>query len=285
MRSIAPLIEDAAAALAAAGVAEARREAASLMQIAIDRPRSFIIAHPEYVPDGAESNRFSELVKRRCGHEPFHHLTGKKEFFGLDFIVSPDVLIPRPETEMLVEQAIEVLKNLPQPRFCEVGVGSGCISVSILHNLGRATATGLEISPEAIAVATENSSLHRVNDRFDIFPSDVFAALGRAEKFDLVVSNPPYIPAADVLGLQPEVRDHEPLNALTDGADGLSIIRRLVDESPDHLKPGGTLMFEFGFGQSDAVRAMFPPKIWRDVSISDDLQGIPRTIAAKTANH
>jgi release factor glutamine methyltransferase len=280
MEDIATMIDAGAELLSNAGIPEPRREASSLLQHAIGRDRAFLLAHPEHTPDGEHTSRYRGLLARRAQREPFHYITGIKEFFGLEFAVSPAVLIPRPETERLVERGIEILSGVDKPRFCEVGVGSGCISIALLVSLPGASAVGLEISGDALAAASANGRRHRVGDRLELRPSDIFAAVGPGEKFDLIVSNPPYVPAAAIEGLQPEVRDHEPRSALTDGADGLSIIRKIVAESPDFLEPGASLLFEFGFDQARQVRALFSPDLWASVRFEDDLQGIPRIAEA-----
>lgn len=278
MEDIASLIEVATEALRNAGIPEPRREAASLLEYAIARPRTFLIAHSDHIPTAAQTRHFRECIARRAFREPFHYITGSKEFYGLEFKVSPDVLIPRPETEMLVERSIEILAEYAHPRFCEVGVGSGCISIALLVNIPAARATGLDISPAAMTIAMENAVTHDVAPRFGLASSDVFDNLAPGKEFELIISNPPYIPAADILGLQPEVRDHEPSLALTDGGDGHSIIRRLVNDSPQYLMPGGRLLFEFGFGQAEQVRTLFSADTWRSVQFKADLQGIPRIV-------
>lgn len=281
MPTVAELLRAAEEALAENDIPEARREAASLLCVALDRDRSFPIAHPEYEVTAFEDETFHAIVRRRAEGVPFHYISGVKEFYGLDFSVSPAVLIPRPETEMLVERAIDILRPLSQPRFCEVGIGSGCVSIAILANLPQARAVGLEVSAEAIEIAQANADARDVASRFDIRGSDIFASLSEDERFDLIVSNPPYVPAADIAGLQREVREHEPRIALTDGGDGLSIIRRLVRGSPRYLKPGGRLIFEFGMGQVERVLAMFSAEIWRSATADDDFQGIPRIVTAE----
>lgn len=280
MESIASLLEAGSEVLRNAGIPDPRREASSLMEHAIGRRRAFILAHPEHVPGADEKSSYREFIRRRSDREPFHYITGVKEFFGLEFSVSPAVLIPRPETEILVEGAILRLSGREKPRFCEVGVGSGCISIALLANLPAVEAVGLEISPDAICIARTNSIKHGVASRLDLRESNVFEALGHGEKFDVIVSNPPYVPAADIGGLQPEVRDFEPHQALTDQMDGMSIIRRLVHEAPAFLNREGTLMFEFGFAQGEQVRGAFSPEIWTELTFQDDLQGIPRIAAA-----
>ncbi len=278
--NLSQLLPIAADRLSAANVPDARREASLLLEYAIGRGRAFVIAHPEYVPEQKEAAAFADMVAKRCDHVPFHYIVGSKEFYGLDFKVTPDVLIPRPETEMLVSAAIEELSCREAPRFCEIGVGSGCISISILHNVPAAKAIGSEISPAAIAIALENSLQLNVADRFDIRLSDLYTAID-AERFDLIVTNPPYVPLEDISTLQPEVKDHEPWRALTDGGDGLSLIRMIIDRAPAHLLSGGLLLIEIGFGQAEAVLEMFDADVWEDARIEPDVRSIPRMAAAR----
>jgi len=280
MSTIAEILPLAEAALADSGIAQPRREASSLLAFAVGKDKAFLIAHPEYVLNSDEETHFADCLARRARREPFQYITGRQEFYGLDFIVTPDVLIPRPETEMVVEHAIRVLGVESRSRFCEVGVGSGSISIAILKNMAGANAVGLDVSMPAIEVARRNAVMHRVDDRLELRESDVFSALGD-EKFNLVVSNPPYIPVKELPSLQHEVRDFEPKTALTDGADGLAIIRRIVDQSPRHLEPGGHLIMEIGFQQAGAVRGLLSAASWRDIDIADDLQGIPRCVIAR----
>ncbi len=281
MNDIAAIIAAAAAELENAGIPDARREAASLFEYTLGRDRAFIIAHPEYVPNENEMQRFSTFVERRMNREPFHYITGTKEFYGLQFEVSPAVLIPRPETEMLVERGIEFLKARPEPRICEVGVGSGCITIALLKYLPSASAVGLELSDAAIEVARKNAVRHKVDGRFEIRRSDVFDGLIGGEQFDLIVSNPPYIPANDITGLQLEVRDHEPANALTDGGDGLSIIRRILEEAAGLLRSGGHVLIEIGAGQKEKVAEIAAAGPWASFRFENDLQGISRVLIAR----
>jgi release factor glutamine methyltransferase len=200
----------------------------------------------------------------------------------LEFTVTKDVLIPRPETEMLVEAAIEILRE--NARFCEVGIGSGCVSVSILHKVKTASAIGLDASERALAVAERNAKAHRVLERLELKLSNVFDNLQneKYEKFDLIVSNPPYISSEEMKTLQREVRDFEPHIALTDGKDGLSIVEKIIGDAPNFLKADGFLLMEIGFNQAIKVQEMFDKTIWREVGILPDLQGILRMVKAKT---
>ena len=276
---ISEILLEAANLLADSGIPDSRREASSLLVHTLGRDPIFLIVHPEYDVTDNKEKIFRELLNRRAKCEPFHYIVGHKEFFGLDFEVSPDVLIPRPETEILVEEAIKVLGGGDKPRFCEIGVGSGCILISILHNVKNATAVGIDISPKALAVAIRNGAIHQVDDRTRLLEGDVFDAV--SERFDLIVSNPPYIPAADMPVLQREVVGFEPHNALAGGSDGLEVVRRIVLDSPEHLTRQGVLLIEIGFRQSDAVAGLLDPSIWDLPEFLVDLQCVPRVLKVR----
>lgn len=262
-----------------AGVVEYRREGSSLLKFVLERPASFLIAHPEYELSETEAVAFAVAVERRSTREPFQYIVGRQEFYGLDFIVEPEVLIPRPETEILVEAAIAELSHLNTTRFCEIGVGSGCVSISMLVNLPNATAVGTDVSRPALAVAERNALTHNVTHQIELIESDLLENV--EGRFDIIVSNPPYIPAEDIDSLQAEVRDYEPLTALSGGPGGLKIVKRLVSDAPRHLVAGGLLMIEIGIGQSQDVTALFNPQIWNSPRLLPDLQQIPRTVLAK----
>jgi release factor glutamine methyltransferase len=278
--NVAEKLREARELLQASGIAEPRREAASLLAFALQKNKTFLVAHPEYKLSGEEEIRFHNFLTRRANREPFQYITGKQEFYGLDFAVNRDVLIPRPETELIVESAIKILQNKQNTKFCEIGIGSGCISVSILHEVKTANAIGLDISRKALEIAGLNAETHKVLNRLELKVSNVFEVV-RDEKFDLIVSNPPYIPLADIENLQAEVRDYEPITALTDGKEGLSIVEKIIVESPNFLVEEGFLLMEIGFGQAEQVVQMFDPEIWQTVEILPDLQGIPRTVKAQ----
>lgn len=280
MPRIDEILKGAAETLAKSGVEDPPRQAASLLGLALGRDRTFLIAHPEYELNSEEQIRFEEYLHRRAAREPLQYIRGTQEFHRLEFDVAPGVLIPRPETEILVENAIELLKNKTAPSFCEVGVGTGCISISVLHEVGQAFATGLDISDTALGLTWRNALKHGVSERLKLARSDIFGALAR-QKFELVVSNPPYIPKAEYDGLQPEVRDFEPAGALTDGGTGLSIIEKIAREAPKYLKPGGFLLMEIGFGQAEEVARMFASPVWQSFEILPDLQSIPRIVKAR----
>ncbi|MEP6901099.1 MAG: peptide chain release factor N(5)-glutamine methyltransferase [Actinomycetota bacterium] len=283
MPNITEILRNATEVLQKSGIAESRREANSLLAFTLKKEKTFLIAHNDYQLSDEEEINFQSVLERRAGREPFQYITGKQEFYGLDFLLTPDVLIPRPETELIVENAIEILKMQEKPTFCEVGVGSGCISVSILHEIQTASAIGLDISANALEITKLNAERHKVLERLKLKLSDVFGILSN-EHFNLIVSNPPYIPIGDIKNLQAEVRRFEPLNALTDGQNGLSIIEKIITETPKFLKPGGILLMEIGFDQSDRVKRMFDAKIWQSAEFLPDLQNIQRMVKAKKLN-
>ena len=272
------VLSDAVRRLAAAGINEPRREASSLLAFALSMPRAFLIAHPEYDLTDSEQQFFGQLVTRREAREPFQYITGRQEFWGIEFAVAPGVLIPRPETEILVEAAVEYLQQFKAPTFVEAGVGTGCLSVSILHSVPDTTAIATDLSSVAIEIARQNANRHGVGERLELRQTDLLTGIGG--KFHLVVSNPPYIPDGDIQCLQPEVRDFEPSEALAGGPDGLDIVRRLVRDSGHILDTGGVLMMEIGAGQAAAASDLFDPAVWRQPEFREDLQAIPRVVIA-----
>jgi release factor glutamine methyltransferase len=268
-------LNEAASILQASDIAEARREAKLLLAFALGKDQTFLIAHDDYVLSEIEEKRFDEFIRRRTQREPLQHITNNQEFYGLDFYVDKNVLIPRPETEMIVENALGILRG--NTKFCEVGVGSGCISVAILHELKNVSAVGLDISENALEIAKRNAETHKVLERITLKRSDIFSSLSN-EKFDLICSNPPYISVDEIPNLQAEVQQFEPLNALTDGDDGFTIIENLIKNSPQFLKPGGFLLIEIGFGQAERIGGFVSRDVWQKFEILPDLQGILRLI-------
>lgn len=282
MVTIAQAIVEAAFALRQAGVSEARREAGSLLAYVIARDHTFLITHADEVLAPSELTFYRELIARRAAGEPLQYITRQQEFYGLDFEVTPDVLIPRPETELLVETALDLLRDTLAPLICDVGTGSGCIPVALLRQRADARSVGLDISLPALRVAARNGARHSVRERLALIASDCFAALNPASAhFTMIVSNPPYVAEQDLAGLQREVREHEPRVALTPGGDGLYVIRRLVTGAPQFLIPGGHLVFEIGFNQHEKVADLIDLHTWSVLDIHKDLQGIPRTVALR----
>ncbi len=277
--TIADAIREGAAIFHDAGLAEARREAGGLLQHVIGRDRTFVLAHPEEQLTEGQLQIFQELLKRRAAGEPLQYLTAEQSFFGLDFEVAAGVLIPRPETELLVELALEAIQGTQASRICDVGTGSGCIAITLLHERTDAHAVAIDISAAAIEIAKRNAVRHQVESRLTFVHANCFSSLSPAEfSFDLIVSNPPYLAEVDFPGLPREVKDHEPREALAGGPDGLDVVRRLLSESAAFLKPGGNLLIEIGFNQASAVQSLLEQQEWLVKGIRPDLQGIPRVV-------
>jgi release factor glutamine methyltransferase len=275
--SIAEALRQASRALDQTGVAEARREAGSLLSHVIARDRTFLISHAEDLLGDDEWRRFGDAVERRRAGEPTQYITGVQDFYGRSFRVTPDVLIPRPETELLVEAALGVMGA--DAVVCDVGTGSGCIAVTLLCERSEARAVAVDVSEAALEVARLNARALSVAERIEFVRSDCFDELKpAAARFDLIVSNPPYVSASMLPGLQREVRDHEPKIALSPGADGLSVIRRLLADAPHFIRGHGHLIMEIGFDQGEKVQALIDKTVWTLQTIVPDLQGIPRIV-------
>lgn len=226
-------------------------------------------------------SKFRSLVERRLTGCPVAYLIGHKEFFLLDFDVSPDVLVPRPATETLVVTAIERLRGRPNPRILDVGTGSGCIATGLAVRLPSAALVATDISVNAIEIARRNAAKNGVADRIEFRHGDLFAAVS-GELFSAIVSNPPYIATDEIPKLDADVRDHEPRAALDGGSDGLQIIRRLVTQATANLEAGGWLIFEFGAGQEKPIRELFDAQVeLRLDPFVADSDGIPRVAAAQ----
>lgn len=279
--SIAEALRLAADMLDHNGVADARREAGALLSHVMGKDRTFLISHAEDRISESEAERFREVVARRTGGEPAQYIVGSQDFYGRAFRVTPAVLIPRPETELLIEAALAVMNA--DARICDVGTGSGCIAITLLCERSDASAVAIDVSEEALEVARSNASELSVGQRIEFVRSDCFTALNQKPdlfnlSFDLVLSNPPYVAANMIPGLQREVRDHEPLVALSPGEDGLSVIRRLLNDSPRFLRENGYLIMEIGFDQGEAVRQLVAENVWVLKEIRPDLQCIPRIV-------
>jgi release factor glutamine methyltransferase len=263
----------------------ARRDAEALLLQVLkrkdpDKNRAWLIAHEDepLAPDAAAVLR--ALVKRRRTGEPIQHITGETEFYGLSFRVNRDVLIPRPETEHLVEKAIALAAGFVRPRIVDIGTGSGAIAVALAARLPAAQMTATEISASALAVARENAERNGVADRIRFLAGDLLAPVA-GERFDLIVSNPPYVPEGDRDTLSVEVRDYEPAQALFAGADGLAIYRRLIPAAPAALVSGGFVVLEIGYGQQEPVGSLLAGAGFKEVEFTADLQGIARVATAQ----
>ena len=227
---------------------------------------------------------YRERVRRRSTHEPVAYIVGRREFYSRDFTVAADVLIPRPDTETLVAKALELIKDVQQPRVLDVGTGSGAIAVTVAAEDEDAIVWATDISPAALRVARVNVQAHGVDKRVKLFEGDLTQPARGVGAFHLIVSNPPYIPSDVISTLDADVRDHEPRGALDGGADGLDVIRALIAEAPALLETGGALLLEHGFDQAGAVRALLDaePRLTGAVS-GRDLSGIERVSWATLA--
>jgi release factor glutamine methyltransferase len=254
-----------------------RRDGELILAHVLGCDQTALLTHPERPLSTKEAEQFEALLERRQASEPVQYLTGTQEFFGLLFEVSPDVLIPRPETEHLVEAVLERFERDANPRIVDVGTGSGAIAVAIAHALPRSRVTAVDLYPSALEIARRNAERHDVIDRVTLLQSDLLAAAGITE-FDVVVSNPPYIADGEVLEVQ--VANYEPRSALYAGPTGLEIYQRLIPQARTVLKPRGWLMMEIGYGQRPALEALLDG--WSEVSFVPDLQGIPRVALART---
>ena len=259
------------------GIDSPRLDAEILLSHVLQKERIYLYAHYDEPMNPKELAAYREMVKQRAGRLAVAHILGTKAFMGLDFHVSTDVLIPRPETEMLVETVADMTEKNKPVSILDVGTGSGAILVSLLHYLPQAVGTGADISPKALEIARENGKKLGVDARVQWQESDLFSNL--ADKtFDWIVSNPPYLTAADMQQLQPEVR-HDPAMALFGGPDGLDIYRRLAKESPKHVKKDGYLAVEIGAGQAADVVAIFTQDGWyTHIKTVKDYGGIERVI-------
>lgn len=251
-----------------------------LLRAAALTEERYITAPHKTCSSRAEAH-FLRLVEKRLRGVPLSYLTGVKEFWSIPFEVTPSVLVPRPETEVLVEKVLE-LASRENDSILDVGTGSGCIAVALAKELPRARVEAVDISERALRVARRNAALHKAK-HVHFHKSDLFSAFrGTGVRFDFIVSNPPYISRGDWDGLPPEVRDFEPRRALLAGESGLEMIERLVRRARTFLRPGGYLIFEIGDGQRDKVLSLFG-KRWTEIETAWDLAGIPRVITARRA--
>jgi release factor glutamine methyltransferase len=260
------------------------RDAQRLLMHLLARDRAWLLAHGNDELYADTLLHFRSLVRRRAAREPLQYLTGTQEFYGLALRVTPAALIPRPETEGLVEAAQLWLSDRNTDRVLEVadvGTGSGAIAIAIATHVADVRVTAIDTSLPALELARENARTHQCESRIEFLQNDLLSGIA-AHTFDAVISNPPYVPAGDSATMQPEVVAHEPQGALFAGDDGLDIYRRLIPQAHHALKPHGLLAMEFGFGQSGALAALLAEG-WENVRFQDDLAGIPRIVHAERA--
>lgn len=282
-QTIAAALERGRARLAAAGIETARLDAGVLFEFAAGIDRAALLARGREPVEPPLSQRYERLLAERARRVPLAYVTGEREFWSLRLRVDSRVLVPRPETETLVEAALERLR--PGARVADVGTGSGAIVIALARELGAGGFLGTDRSAPAIAVARANAAEHGLADRIAFVEGDLLEPLrDLAGRLDAIVSNPPYIPTAEIDRLQAEVRDFEPRTALDGGADGLAAIARIVAGAPPLLRGGGWLLLEIGAGQADAVRALLlRTGRFDDITTRRDLAGIERVVAARRA--
>ena len=246
-----------------------------------DRVR--ILSHPEQIIREEVWADFQDTVKRRAGGEPLQYLTLEREFYGLVFRVTPDVLIPRPETELMVEKAVELIGSslYSKARFLDVGTGSGCIAISLAHEVPSAIGWAVDLSPTALLVARENAAQNRVAERIMLVQADLLECFRPKQFFDVILCNPPYIPLEECDSLPSEVRDHEPHDALFGGETGFEVYDRLIPEASSRLAAEGYILLEVGAGQAGRVGQLIEEAGFCLEMTVNDLQGIPRCLVGR----
>lgn len=298
--------------LDAADVGSPRMNAEVLLMFVLGADRAYLYAHPERELTPEESLQYEAVLAQRATGMPSQYITGHQEFWGLDFVVSPAVLIPRPETEHLVEAVLELARGVPCPKIVDVGTGSGCVALALAHELPEAEVYAVDLSGEALEIARANAVRLQLDKRVRFLRCDVlrpisnesYPAVPSAENvipsedfspsrgapvqagslfrgFDFVASNPPYVGFSEADKVQRSVFEFEPRMAVFSGGNGLDVIRPLIEQSRAALKPGGWLALEIGYSMRDMVVSLFDLTMWEDVRVVPDLQGIPRVVMAK----
>ena len=283
-----------------------------LLMFVLGADRAYLYAHPERELTREETARYEEALARRATGMPSQYITGHQEFWGLDFVVSPAVLIPRPETEHLVEVVLDLAQGIQRPKLVDVGTGSGCVALALAHELRDAEVYAVDLSAEALEIARANAARLQLDKRvrflqcdvlkplFDepfaaipnshaVIPTEDFSPSGgtrfpKFRDFDFVLSNPPYVAFSEADKVQKSVQEFEPTMAVFAGLHGTDVIVPLIEQGRRSLKSGGWLALEIGYSMRDVVVNLFDPTMWEDVRVVPDLQGIPRVVAAKKKN-
>ncbi|HTD22144.1 MAG TPA: peptide chain release factor N(5)-glutamine methyltransferase [Terriglobales bacterium] len=264
--------------LTANSVGSPRLNSETLMMFTLSCDRAYLYAHPERELTADEHNRFTGYISERSTGKPAQYITGHQEFWGLDLLVSPAVLIPRPETEHIIETVLELAAGQQDLKIIDVGTGSGCIAIALASELVLAQIEAADISAEALEVARANAARLGFAERIRFHQADLLSGF-QAQQLDFIVSNPPYVSEAEPEKTQREVREFEPKVAVFGGPTGMEIYQRLLPQAYECLRDGGWLVMEIGFSIEEPVRALL--KTWREVRTINDLQGIPRVVAAR----
>jgi release factor glutamine methyltransferase len=281
-RSVENALQGATGILRAAGIDEPHREARILLAHVLGVDLAGLLRQRAEEVEPGEKERFEQLVARRAAHAPAALLLGHREFWSLDFLVTPDTLIPRPDSELIIEAAVELHPDRKVGRILDLGTGTGCLLLAALSEFSDAWGLGIDRSQAAAAVAQRNAGRLGLSDRAAIMVGDWTQAI--AGRFDLLLCNPPYIQAADIAGLMPEVALHEPLSALDGGVDGLDPYRRLFPGLHRRLAPGGMALFEFGLGQAAALLDLARQAALTVVAVREDLAGRPRVMILRCSS-
>lgn len=268
------------------GISNPRLDAEVLLSHVLKKDRAWLITHISDPLDNGTVKLFESVIARRTRREPLQYITGIQEFWGLEFIVTSDVLIPRPETELLVETALKIMQSTSrQATIIDLCTGSGCVAVSMAKEIGDARIFATDKSDRALAVARENARRHDVSDRIRFLEGDLYGPLEELDlrdQVDIITANPPYIQSGDLPMLQPEVRDYEPKIALIAGPEGVEIQQRIIETAPEFLKKDGALIMEMGMGQAEELkRRVAETGAYSTQEILKDLAGIDRVIAAR----
>ena len=288
MRTYKELLEEGYQILNSAGIEEARLDAWLLLEFAADIKRAWYYAHMDETAETAVAERYRQLCEKRAQHIPQQHLTGQAYFMGYEFYVDDRVLVPRQDTETLVEEAISHLRELPAPKILDMCTGSGCILLSLLMELPQASGTGADVSADALEVAKENTRRLGLEKRAELIQSDLFSAdyfeknsRKKCMEYDMLISNPPYIRTADIDGLMDEVRLHDPRLALDGKADGLYFYEKITEQAGKYLKPGGWLIYEIGCDQGKDVAEIMKKKGFIQIEVKKDLAGLDRIVEGR----
>lgn len=278
-KSIGVCLEYGIGRLKASGIESSCLDAQLLLMHASGLNKVELYTKNDMILNDIEYNNYMEYIERRFSHEPMAYIIGKCEFMGLTFFVNRATLIPRPDTEILAEKAIELIKANRYEKIVDIGVGSGALSVAICHECREVFCTAADISSDAVAMAKKNAFANGVMENIEFVQSDVYENING--RFDAVISNPPYIESEVINGLEDDVRLYEPHSALDGGIDGLDFYRRLISDAEKHLNPRGHILLEIGFNQAESVKALLNYYDFADVEIYNDLSGLNRVVTAK----
>ena len=288
MKTLEALLREGSCALEAAHIEEARLDAWLLLEYVTGRNRAWYFAHSDEPADEQTQQKYMELCRKRREHIPLQHLTGSACFMGYDFFVDQHVLVPRQDTECLVEEGLKLLKGRENPRILDMCTGSGCILLSMLKEIPEASGTGADLSEEALVVAERNRKSLNVGERAlfvksDIFFSEYFMQNSGRElpEYDMLISNPPYIRTEDIEGLMEEVRFHDPVLALDGKENGLYFYEKITEQAGTYLKPGGWLMYEIGCDQGMDVSEIMKKNGFEQIEIKKDLAGLDRVVTGR----